>query len=226
MGVALEYINGVSNSIGDELVAHGVLDTLAPGSASTRIEANAFLSAGSNDTHDERQTRSHDDQDDDQMAAAKSAPHAARARALRCGRLARGRRAQRARLRTRGQRGDKEGCGTDRAQANAEATYADIIFGIQAISSTYEGAINLSPPPPKTATTTTARLLPPSLRARTSQHPFPRAYLPRRSVHLLCQPASQSPCPAGCQPASPPSSQPASMPGNKPASLVHLRPPS
>lgn len=125
-----------------------------------------------------------------------------------------------------GQRGDKEGCGTDRAQASAEATYADIIFGIQASSSTYEGAINLSPPPPKTATTTTARLLPPSLRARTSQHPFPRAYLPRRSVHLLCQPASQSPCPAGCQPASPPSSQPASMPGNKPASLFHLRPPS
>ncbi len=101
MGVALEYINGVSNSIGDELVAHGVFDTLAPGNASTRIEANAFLFVDNNDTHDERQTRSHDDEDDDQMAAAKSAPHAARARALRCGRLARGRRAQRARLRTR-----------------------------------------------------------------------------------------------------------------------------
>ena len=90
MGVALEYINGVSNSIGDELVAHGVFDTLAPGNASTRIEANAFLFVDNNDTHDERQTRSHNDEDDDQMAAAKSAPHAARAR-----------RAQRARLRTR-----------------------------------------------------------------------------------------------------------------------------
>ena len=86
---------------------------------------------------------------------------------------------------------------------------AEIIFGVQAISPTYADALNFPPPPPKPATTTTARLLPPSLRARASQHPSPALSAPPlRSPPLPArQPVSLSGRLPACQPTIQPASQ-------------------
>jgi len=85
---------------------------------------------------------------------------------------------------------------------------AEIIFGVQAISPTYADALNFLAPPPKPATTTTARLLPPSLRARASQHPLPRAFCPAAPfTSSASPPASLSGRLPACQPTIQPASQ-------------------
>ena len=126
-----------------------MFDGVPAGNASTRLKANACLFSDNNDMHDKGHPRLHDDENDDQITAAKSAAHAARARlalrascarapraakpsahtralaqqAVACVRAARVESGRHLRKVRAGQRGDKEGCGTDRAQASAEATY-------------------------------------------------------------------------------------------------------
>ena len=99
---------------------------------------------------------------------------------------------------------------------------AEIIFGVQAISPTYADALNFPPPPPKPATTTTARLLPPSLRARASQHHLPRAFCPAAPfTSSASPPASLLVRQAASLPAHHPASQPACQATSLPASFTY-----